>query len=93
VLASASLPLADFRRRVLDGCALGATGRVACPRAFGGSYAVVAGVERARSVSGNGVFGCALTDDACALCWGANLDGILTADAAARRPRLFPFIR
>jgi hypothetical protein len=78
---------------VQDGCALGATGRVACPSALGDGYAVVAGVERARSVSGTGALGCALTDDARALCWGTNVDGFLTAHEAARRPRLFPFIR
>lgn len=85
--------LVSVDMEVLDGCALGATGRVACPSAFGGSYEVVAGVERARSVSGNRDLGCALTDDARALCWGTNVDGFLTAEEAARRPRLFPFIR
>lgn len=75
-----------------DSCVLGTTGRVACPTGSDG-YAVVPGVERARSVSGTGEFGCALTDDARVLCWGDNIDGIFTAAAAERAPRLFPLVR
>lgn len=73
-------------------CVLSATGRVACPTGSDG-YAMVPGVERARSVSGEASFGCALTADARVLCWGENVDGILTAAEADRAPRLFPLVR
>ncbi|MFO0601557.1 MAG: hypothetical protein U0324_00215 [Polyangiales bacterium] len=73
------------------GCVRGATGRVACPTAT--AYEIVPGVERARVVRGRREFGCALTEAGAVLCWGSNEAGLLTADEAARGPRLIPLAR